>query len=235
MQCVILTGGLGTRLGGLTRSIPKAMISFEGKPFLEYQIEWLVRNGVYDVVLCVGFLSEQIEGYFGTGERFGVHITYSYETEGLLGTGGALKKAETHLFDSFLVMYGDSYLPISFKKVFEVFKKHRYPALMVVYKNRSRFDASNVIFEDGSIKMYDKRNPKPEMEYIDYGVSVLNKRVVEKCLPKKEFCDLSDLFLRLSRGGELAGFEVFTRFYEVGSFSGVRDFQLFLEKSRDDC
>ena len=235
MQCVILTGGLGTRLGELTRSIPKAMISFEGKPFLEHQIECLVRNGVYDVVLCVGFLSEQIKEYFGTGEQFGVRITYSYETEGLVGTGGALKKAEPYLYDSFLVMYGDSYLPISLERVFEVFEKCRYPALMVVYKNRSRFDVSNVIFEDGTIKMYDKRNPTPEMKYIDYGVSALNKRVVEKHLPKKEFCDLSDLFFRLSREEELAGFEVFTRFYEVGSFSGVKDFQLFLRKSRDDC
>ncbi|MFC2067344.1 NDP-sugar synthase [Chloroflexota bacterium] len=113
MQTVILAGGLATRLGDLTKDNPKSMLKILGKPFMEYQLESLRAGGIEDIVICLGHLREQIESYFGDGREHGVNIRYSYE-DNLLGTAGALKKAEPLLGDIFFTMYGDSYLFLDF-------------------------------------------------------------------------------------------------------------------------
>ena len=102
MQIAILAGGLATRLQPLTEKIPKSMIMIDKKPFFQYQLEFLKKGGISDIVLCVGYLSEQIETYFGDGKRFGIDIKYSKEDKGLLGTAGALKNAEKLLEEDFL-------------------------------------------------------------------------------------------------------------------------------------
>jgi NDP-sugar pyrophosphorylase family protein len=93
MQAVILAGGLGTRLKPLTEQIPKTMTPVNGKPFLLHLLELLIYHGINDIVLCTGYLSEQILKFFGSGENLGLRIRYSEEKEKLLGTGGALKQA----------------------------------------------------------------------------------------------------------------------------------------------
>src|SRR4030042_2049656 len=117
MQMVIICGGLGTRLGHLTKYTPKSMIPVEGKPFLEYQIENLKKQSITNIVLCVGHLSEKIEEYFGNGEKFGVNLKYSYDKEKPLGQIGAVKNAELLLKDTFFIMYGDSFLSVDLHKV----------------------------------------------------------------------------------------------------------------------
>jgi NDP-sugar pyrophosphorylase family protein len=117
MQAVILAGGLGTRLRPLTAKRPKAMVSIAGRPFLEYQIGLLRDAGIDDIVLCVGYLAEQIIDYFGDGSSFGVRLRYSVERERLLGTAGAVKQAEPLLTDIFFLTYGDSYLRLDYRAV----------------------------------------------------------------------------------------------------------------------
>jgi len=227
MQAVILAGGLGTRLRPITESIPKSMIRIGGKPFLEYQINLLKQNGILDVVLCVGHLHEQIENYFANGNKWGVSLTYSYEVSELLGTGGAIKNAEHYLKDEFFVMYGDSYLPINFKSVYRFFKEKGAIATMVVYKNECRYDRSNVILKGERIVVYDKKNPLPQMQYIDYGLSVISKRVLD-IIPKGVFYDVADAFGVLAAKGDLLGYEVKERFYEIGSFKGLKEFNEYI-------
>ena len=118
MQIVILCGGLATRLGNLTKDTAKSMLKIKDKPFLLYQIENLKKHSIEDIVLCVGYLSEQIENYFGNGKKFGVNIKYSYDKDKPLGPIGALKNAEDLLEDIFFIMYGDSYLNVEFNKIY---------------------------------------------------------------------------------------------------------------------
>ena len=96
MQIVILAGGLGTRLGKLTRNTPKSLVRISGKPFLEYQLEFLKKGGIENILLCTGHMEEQIERYFGSGRKYGVNIKYSREDKPL-GTAGALKQASVFL------------------------------------------------------------------------------------------------------------------------------------------
>lgn len=224
MQVVILAGGLGTRLKPLTEKIPKSMVLIQGKPFLEYQLNLLVRCGISDIVLCIGYLGEKIKNYFGDGKRFGVKIKYSEETEKLLGTAGALKNAVDLLDDIFFVTYGDAYLILDYREVMRYFKKFNKLGLMVVYKNFDRYDKSNVIVEGGLVKVYDKQRRAPDMVYIDFGVSVLRKKALD-LVPKGKVMDLEEFYQELIRRRELLAFETQQRFYEVGSHNGLKEFE----------
>jgi len=229
MQIVILAGGLATSLGPLTEKVPKSMIPTRGKPFLWYQIELLKKNGLTDILLCTGHLASQITDYFGDGEEFGVRINYSEEKEELLGTGGALKRAENLLEDEFFVMYGDSYLILDYQEIARYFHKFDRLGLMVVYKNHNRFDESNVVVKDGFVKVYDRRNPGRELIYIDEGVSILKKEIL--CgFPSHTHFPLGRIFQRLISGGQLLAFETKQRFYEIGSAEGLNDFRRLIPR-----
>jgi len=233
IQCVIIAGGIATRLRPITETIPKSLIPICGRPFLTYQIDILKKNGIYDIVLLVGYLGEQIEARFGDGSGSGVHITYSYERESLLGTGGAIRNALPMLTDEFFVLYGDSYLDIDYQSVHSAFKIAKLPALLVVYKNNNQWDTSNLIFVDNRVILYDKRHRTPDMKYIDYGLSVLTKQVVEGIPPDIEY-DLGDVYHTLSVSGKLAGYEVDTRFYEIGSKSGIHNFETYIAEKNSN-
>ena len=227
LPVVILAGGLATRLRPLTEKIPKSLIEVAGRPFLEHQLVLLRKNGITEIFLCVGYLGEMIEALFGDGRTFGVHISYSYDGSKLLGTGGAIKKLLPKLPDSFFVLYGDAYLKIDYRAVADHFQKSAKPALMTVFRNENAWDRSNVWFEDGILHRYSKTKQLPQMRCIDYGLTICSRSIFEG-YPINEPFDLATVFERLSEQGELAGYEVHQRFYEIGSQAGLAELdQLF--------
>jgi N-acetyl-alpha-D-muramate 1-phosphate uridylyltransferase len=232
----VLAGGLATRLRPITSQMPKSLISFNGKPFLEYQLELFKKQGFLNVVLCVGYLGEQIEKYFGNGENFGVHLTYSYDGPTLLGTGGALRQANAYLSDVFLVVYGDSYLDVEYAPVLKYFLDRSVEpsqigqGLMTVYKNHNQFDKSNIIFVEDEIQMYDKEKYNLKMTYIDWGLGILTKKALLNWKAGQTF-DLAQLYQKLLLQKRLLGFEMFKRFYEVGSHEGKKEFQDYINGS----
>ena len=149
-------------------------------------------------MLCVGYLGEMIEAELGDGSSLGMQIAYSFDGPTLLGTGGALKRALPKLGEQFLVIYGDSYMPVDYSAIVEAFVLSRKPALMTVLKNEGRWDASNVWFEAGEIRRYDKKLRTAEMRYIDYGIAVLNAEVFAS-FPDYLAFDLADVYSRLVR------------------------------------
>jgi NDP-sugar pyrophosphorylase family protein len=226
MQCVILAGGRGTRMQPRTDTIPKSLIPVAGKPFVEHQLAWLQSQGVHDIVFCIGYRGAQLRAVVGDRAR------YVDEGEQLRGTAGALRLAldEGVLAESFGVLYGDSYLPIELAPIWEAFRKSDASALMVVMRNENRWDASNARFEDGTVVEYDKRGGgcRPELRWIDYGLAVLDRALVAERVEPRVAADLADLYHELSREGELAGFEVSERFYEIGSPAGIADLERYL-------
>ncbi len=237
MQCVILAGGLATRMRPLTVERPKALLDVAGRPFIDHQLDWLARHSVTHVVLSIGYLGDMLRAHVGDGGRFGLCVTYVDEGTELRGTAGALRLALTEgvLDDAFLVTYGDSFLPIDFGDVWARFRRSGLPALMTVFHNEGRFDTSNVIFEprgdfdplrDGRLVLYDKRRatrPPAEFTYIDYGLTALERRLVETDVPPMGKADLADLFHALSLRGQLMGLEVRDRFHEIGSPAGLEE------------
>ena len=227
MPVVILAGGLATRLRPLTTAVPKAMLAVHGRPFLLYQLELLRAAGLRQIVLCTGHLGEQIVEYFGDGRKFGVSLAYSRDGQQLLGTGGALRKATPLLGEEFLVMYGDAYLMSDYAAIQRAFRACRQPGLMVVYRNKDQYDRSNVVLGDGRVTFYSKTEQRPGMVYIDAGVSIFRKSVVE-LIPPGSLASLESLHQLLIARGQLAAFETEQRFYEIGSLSGLKEFEHFV-------
>lgn len=218
----ILAGGLASRMRPLTETIPKSMLPVAGRPFIAHQLDLLAAQNVRDIVVCCGFLGEQIENFVGNGSRFGCHVRYSFDGPELKGTGGAIKQALPLLGEVFFVMYGDSYLPTSFARPYEQFLNSGKSALMTVYRNQGRWDTSNVEFVENGIVNYDKKNRTPQMNYIDYGLGVFRKELFDSCEFQEVF-DLADVYRVALLRGELAGFEVERRFYEIGTMNGLRE------------
>lgn len=226
LPVAILAGGAATRLRPITETIPKSLVKVAGRPFIERQLEWLRKEGIEQVALCVGYLGACIEKVIGDGRRFGLEVAYSYDGDKLLGTGGALRRALPLLGEAFFVLYGDSYLTCCMTHVEAAFRQAGKRAMMTVFANEGRWDTSNVIFRKGRIVLHDKKNLSPEMKHIDYGLGVLTAPVLLSYADGESF-DLASVYTELSKRGELAGFEVKERFYEIGSLSGLKEAEEF--------
>lgn len=220
---VILCGGLATRLGNLAKTVPKSMIPIEGKPFLEYQIENLKKHSFKEIILCVGHLSEKIEECFGDGSKFGVNIKYSHDGEKPLGPIGAVKNAEPLLDDKFFIMYGDSYLTVDFQKAYSFFNKNNKLGLMIVYKNKDKYDKSNIKIKDNMVVGYGEK----DAVYIDYGTSILRKKALN-IVTKNTFFTTGELFTKLIEKQELLCFEAKERFYHIGNPNALEEFRSFI-------
>ncbi len=226
MQCVILAGGLGTRMRPLTETCPKTLLPVHGRPFAWHQLHWLAAHGITDVIYSIGHQGGMIRRYWAEEPPPVASIRYVDEGEQLRGTAGALRLAleEGALDESFFVIYGDSFLPVDFTPVWHAFQASGLPALMTVLRNEGRWDRSNVIYQPGQVVLYDKA-AAPGMQYIDYGLSCFRRELFRQLAQS----DLSAVFHDLSLQGRLAGFQVHERFYEIGSPTGLRDFEQYLE------
>lgn len=224
----ILAGGLGTRLGERVRDLPKPLIEVAGEPFLWHQLRLLASCGAHEIVLCVGYLGELIEQSVGP-ERDGLRIRYSYDAPGLDGTLGAVVKARELLGSRFLVLYADTFLRLDYAAAAAGWERSGLPAMMTVLRNRGRWDVSNVVYADERVQAYDKVAPRPEMEWIDYGLGGLSQDALD--LAAHGTRDLADLYRTLADQQLLYGFEASKRFYEIGTPDGLADTERFLRAS----
>jgi N-acetyl-alpha-D-muramate 1-phosphate uridylyltransferase len=223
----ILAGGLGTRLGERVRDTPKPLLPVAGRPFVFHQLELLRRYGARRIVLCVGYLGEEIERVVGDGGELGLEVLYAYDPPDLAGTAGAVRGALHLLGEEFLVLYGDTYLRIDYLDVQRAFRESGMPALMTVLRNEGRWDTSNVVFEDGLVKVYDKQHLTPDMHWIDYGLGMLSAAALDVTGD----ADLAAVYRELAQRGQLAGYEATERFYEIGTPDALSETESFLARS----
>jgi NDP-sugar pyrophosphorylase family protein len=226
LPAAILSGGLATRLRPITETIPKAMISIAGEPFVAHQLRLLRARGIDRVVICAGYLGETIREFVRDGAPFGIDVDYSWDGPTLQGTAGAVRNALPLLGEKFFVLYGDSYLPCDYAQTETIFMKSGRPGLMTVFPNDGRWDSSNVEFDNGRIIDYNKRVRTPAMRHIDYGLGVFQGSVFAG-LPPGPY-DLADVYADLLARDELAAAEVPERFYETGSVAGIAELSALL-------
>jgi NDP-sugar pyrophosphorylase family protein len=227
VPAAVLAGGLATRLRPITTTIPKALVEVAGRPFIDHQLALLHQNGIRKVVLCLGYLGEQVEQHVGTGTAHGLEVRYSHDGPRLLGTGGALRQATPLLGEVFWVMYGDSYMDINYRAVLTDFAGRDALGVMTVLANGDRWDRSNAVFRAGRLIRYDKRRPTPDMGHIDYGVALLRRAALERIAADQPH-DLADLYHDLVEEGHMVGHEVTRRFYEIGSPAGLEEARAYL-------
>ncbi len=137
MKAVILTGGLGTRLQPYTLFVPKPMLPLGDKPLLEHSINWLKKNNINSIVLCVSYLRKNIQDYFQEGDDFGVNIEYAISNKPL-ATAGQLKSAEKFIDDTFVCMYGDSIFNFDLNDMIKKHQKSKSFVTMCLYEYKFR-------------------------------------------------------------------------------------------------
>jgi D-glycero-alpha-D-manno-heptose 1-phosphate guanylyltransferase len=227
MQVIILSGGLGTRLRPYTYNVPKSMILIKGKPFLEYQIDLLKKNGLKNILICGGFLSEQIRDYFNDGDKWGVNISYSFE-KNLLGTGGALKNAKSYLEDNFLLLNGDTFLDINYQDAINNFWEVKKTAMMVVYKNSPKIMSNNVeINKKKEVINYNKRK-ECEANCVDAGVQIFRKKMIDLISSDRKVSLEEEIFPVLIQKEELSAYPTAQTFYDIGTFERLEKIKRIL-------
>jgi NDP-sugar pyrophosphorylase family protein len=232
MQAVVLAGGLATRLGVRTQHLPKSLLPIAGRPFLAWQLEALVRSGFRDVLLCIGHFADQIREFLGDGATFGVTVSYSEDGPALLGTGGALRRALNLLEPSFLITYGDSYLPFDYSLPLRDLEAHPEAlGTMSVFQNDGAWDQSNSAVQGDRVVEYTKGRADARLRFIDYGALALRRSVIAEREPERPF-SLETLQSELARSGRLRAFEAQQRFFEIGSETGIADLEAKLTQGR---
>ncbi len=222
-EAIILSGGRGTRIKKYTKKIPKCLISFKGKPFIYYQLKYLKKNNIKNVILSSCYLSSKIELYIKNNIDF---INVKVIDDGKpLGTGGATFKSLKYLKNNFFIIYGDSYLNFKLKNL----EKKKNLATMAIFKNNNKYDKSNIELKNFKKILYYKDKQNYQLQYIDYGVSYVDKKIF-KGIKKNTKFDLSEFFEKISKKNKLNGYKIGKRFYEIGSYSGIKDFKNYLNK-----
>lgn len=226
MQAVILAGGLATRMRPRTLTTPKFLLEVGGRPFAAWLLEKLARDGYDDVVVCVAHLGERVVDFVGDGARFGLRVRHSDEGPTLLGTGGALRRALPLLAPTFLVTYGDSYLPFDYGEPLALLDRvDDADGVMSAYANAGRWDASNTSIRrdaagDAWIDRYEKGSADPALDHIDYGAMALRRDIVEAIAPDVP-SGLERVQTELARRGRLRAVIARERFFEIGSEAGL--------------
>ena len=231
MQAVILAGGLATRMWPRTLTTPKSMLEVAGRPFVDWQLEKLAACGYDDVVMCIAHLGEQITAHVGDGAQFGLRVRYSNEGPTLMGTGGAIRLALEMLAPTFLVTYGDSYLPYDYAAPLASLNAHDdCDGVMSVFKNEGRWDPSNVRTDGEWVLSYEKGTKDPAYDHIDYG-AVAVRRAILAALPAGKAVGFDTVQHDLAARKRLRAHLAHARFFEIGSPEGLATLEQHLTKA----
>lgn len=190
---VIMAGGLGSRLGELTKEIPKPMLHVKGKPMLEYIVESFKNQGFNKFIFCVNFKGEIIQDYFQDGKKFGISIEYIFE-EARLGTAGALSLIDDHKFkEPFFVVNGDVISNLDYHNLIDFCANSKADAVMCVKEMSYTNPYAEVVF-DADLNLVSLKEKPTNVFDINLGIYVLNEKV-RQILPKNRFFDMPNLFL----------------------------------------
>ena len=214
MKAVILAGGLGTRLQPYTNSLPKPMLPLGEKPILEHLIEWIKKNGVKEIVLCVSYLRKKIEDYFGDGKKFGVKIEYAISKKPL-ATAGQLKTAEKFIDDTFVCLYGDSIYNFSLKNMISHHKRKKSTVTMSLYEYK--FNMKYGVIDTTNTGRVTAWNEKPELSAkINMGCYVMEPEVFQ-LIPKNKQYGMDDVIQKaLSKKKRISSVVSKKEFIDIG-------------------
>lgn len=233
MQCLVMAGGLGTRMGRFTDRVPKALIPVNGEPFIRRQLRNLEMNGIQEVVISTGYLGHLIEQEISKNAPGGLAVSCVPDGEVLLGTGGSVRRlSEMGLLDEvFMYTYGDSFLTVDHADVASAFEPATFDALMTVCENSGGHETSNAVVVGDRVVTYRKGLPVPDMNWIDYGLSVIKRETVDWLVPLGEPSDISGMFETLAERSRLQAYCSSSRYFEIGSETGLAELEQYLGSS----
>lgn len=216
MQAVLLAGGLGTRLKSVVSDRPKPMALADGKPFLEYVLKELKRNGITDVIFAVGYKGSMVEQYFGDGSGFGIRVLYSYEEEPL-GTAGAIKNAEKLIDnDQFFVLNADTMYRLDYRRMLDIMQQKELDLALVLREvpDVSRYGMARL--EDGWLRSFNEKSPVSAPGTINGGVYLMKKQILAQIPPGKVSLENEIIPQLLAAGRPVGGIVNDGYFIDIG-------------------
>ena len=237
MKAVIMAGGEGSRLRPMTCTVPKPMVKLCGRPVSEYILDLLAKHGCTDAVFTLRYLGGQIEKHFG-GEYRGISLEFSYE-EKPLGTAGCVKKAVNEEFDGdFLIISGDAMCDFNLTAALAFHKKMGADATIITKRVADPREYGCVIAKDGLVVGFSE---KPSYsgavsDFVNTGVYVLSKRVLELVPEDNEFDFSRDVFpLMMEKGMKLAALEEMGYWCDIGDFASYKRCQADMLNGKVKC
>lgn len=228
VEILILAGGRGTRLATVVSDVPKPMAPIQDKPFLEYLINSVKKQGFYNFRLLVGYKSEVIKNYFGDGSAFGVNIQYTTE-EMPLGTGGAVKKGILDsAFNNFLIFNGDTFFEADLPLLISESKDQLAIALKY-FENCERY-GQVIIDNNFKIKSFTEKGNNPDDGFINAGIYYLSKSVLNHFPPKDVFSIEQAVMPKLAEKNLLKGIPLGGKFIDIGIPEDFKKAQTFLDE-----
>ena len=214
-KVILMVGGLGERLGSLTKDTPKPMLKVGNKSILETIVENFKGYGYTNIVMCLNYKSEIIQDYFGDGSEFGVNIEYIVE-EKRMGTAGALSLLKDNSKEPFFVMNGDLLTNVNFEKIHECYLLNNAQALMCVREYESQVPYGVINIENTKIVSVEE---KPTQKFfVNAGIYMLNPEVL-KYIPKNEFYNMTTLFEKLiDKDKNIISFPIDGYWLDIGRF-----------------
>jgi histidinol-phosphate phosphatase family protein len=237
-QAVILAGGRGTRLAPLTNEIPKPMIEFHGKPFLEYIIVILRDQGIRRFLILLGYLPDKVTNYFGNGRKWSVVIDYNITAEEN-DTAQRLLCVKDKVDDYFLLTYCDNIWPANLSNMWQEFcsafpssDSDRPVAQVTVYKNYDNYTKNNLKIGDKNfVKTYDKSRKEIGLSGVDIGFLILSKSVL-KLIGDDDLSFESSIYPQLVAQQSLYAYQTEHRYYSVGSHDRLHLTQQYLSTQK---
>lgn len=236
---LLLAGGLGTRLRSVIADRPKALAPIDGKPFLQIQIELLRDQGARRFVLCVGYMAEQIQEYFGDGRALGVRIDYSLEGEQLLGTGGAIKLAERFFTTRALVMNGDTFLGVDYAAVVRQHCASGAVATLILARAPDAGRYGTVLLDDCGRFLTGFREKDESLEgttgWLNGGAYVLERDILDYATCRRPCSVEREVFpAALAVGKKIAAATCPDHFYDIGTPQSLQNFLRYYETELRD-
>lgn len=231
-QAVILAGGKGERLKPFTEEHPKPLYPVQGVPFIKYLIEQIKAFDINDIVLLLGYMSEQIKDYLGDGSDFDVHITYDV-TPVEYDTGDRLVHALDILQERFLLMYCDNYCPIDFEQLVSECNAHDSDIQLSVYANKDKYTNDNLIVngKSGIVEVYDKSRTHEGLSGVDIGYAIIKKSVMNGLnIPIGNFA--AAVYTKIVDAHKMFATVTEHRYYSIGDFKRMHLTKEFFRKKK---
>lgn len=231
MTAVITAGGKGTRIAALNSTLPKPLLPVAGKPVLEHEIECLVKQGITDIILTVGYMAEQICEYFGDGRELGAHIEYIRE-DVPLGTAGALYYLKGKVNDDFLLLNGDMIFDVDFRRLMDFHKSHKADVTLLVHPNDHPYDSGIIITDEnacvqGWLTKEDERGWYSNC--VNAGIHVMSAHVLDILTePKKTDLD-RDLLKPMISSGKIYAYRSPEYVKDMGTPERIRQVERDIE------
>lgn len=228
-EAIVLAGGMGSRLGALVENVPKPMLQIQGRPFLEYLLDELIKNEITTVVLSVGYRRDVIQRHFGDNYK-SLQLKYCIE-EIQLGTGGAIKKSlEITDSDDVLICNGDTFFPVAVQDMFSYHIAGKALCTVAVKRMDCCDRYGMVEYKEGRIIKFSEKKPG-QSGFINGGIYIANKKIHNYFPVAEKFSIEKDVLEKICNAADLKAFESDAFFIDIGIPEDLQSAEILLKEN----